>query len=127
MIVIFVSECEKKALTRTRRILDSYATRIGRRTWQTLITEKGLEAVKKNLKSTATKNTAVACHKIRGNNLTELVWIVGNRRKFNEEGAVPVNTTSKGLLNWENDWKYLPLIQALTALAALFSRLGQSQ
>jgi len=42
MMVIFVSECEKKALKRTRRVLDAFANRIGRNTWQTVITQEGL-------------------------------------------------------------------------------------
>lgn len=33
MMVLFVSQCEKKALLRTRRILDSFANRIGSHTW----------------------------------------------------------------------------------------------
>ena len=29
MMVIFVSQCEKKALNKTRRVLDAFANRIG--------------------------------------------------------------------------------------------------
>ncbi len=98
MMVTFVSECEKKALTRTRRVLDAFANRIGSRTWQTVITEDGLIAVKILLRKTATKNTAVACHWIRSRSRSELVWIVGNREQFDQQGIVPVNTTSKELI-----------------------------
>jgi CRISPR-associated endonuclease/helicase Cas3 len=35
MMVTFVSQCEKKALSRTRRVLDAFANRIGDNTWQT--------------------------------------------------------------------------------------------
>jgi CRISPR-associated endonuclease/helicase Cas3 len=130
MIVTFVSECEKKALMRTRRVLDAFANRIGSRTWQTVITEEGLQAVKKLLRKSATKNTAVSCHWLHSNsrNRSELAWIVGNRSKFNELGIVPVNTTQKNLLNsqWENDWHYLPLIKALAAVAALFHDWGKA-
>jgi CRISPR-associated endonuclease/helicase Cas3 len=62
MMVTFVSQCEKKALNRTRRVLDAFADRIGDNTWQTVITQEGLLAVKKLLRKTATKNTAVSCH-----------------------------------------------------------------
>ena len=65
MMVTFISQCEHKALNRTRRVLDAFANRIGSRTWQTVITEEGLQAVKKLLRKTATKNTAVSCHWIR--------------------------------------------------------------
>jgi len=62
MMVTFVSQCEKKALNKTRRVLDAFANRIGNRTWQTVITNEGLQAVKKLLRKTASKNTAVSCH-----------------------------------------------------------------
>ncbi len=95
MIVTFVSQCEKKALPRTRRVLDAFANRIGNNTWQTVITEDGLMAVKRLLRKTVTKNTAVSCHWIRSRRRSELLWIVGNRQKFNNAGIVPVNTTQK--------------------------------
>jgi CRISPR-associated endonuclease/helicase Cas3 len=98
--VTFVSECEKKALLRTRRVLDAFANRIGSRTWQTVITEEGLQAVKKLLRKTATKNTAVSCHWLHSNsrNRSELLWVVGNQDKFNSQGIVPVNYTDKELI-----------------------------
>ncbi len=54
-------------LNKTRHVLDAFANRIGSRTWQTPITEEGLKAVKKLLKKTATKNTAVAYYKLKPN------------------------------------------------------------
>jgi len=53
---------------------------------------------------------------------------VGNKSKFNAEGVVPVNSTRKNLLNSEieNDWQYLPLIKALTAIAALLHDWGKA-
>ncbi len=95
MMVTFVSQCEKKALNRTRRVLDAFAGRIGDNTWQTVITQEGLLAVKKLLRKTASKNTAVSCHWIRSRSRSELVWVVGSRDKFNMEGIVPVNSTQK--------------------------------
>lgn len=95
MIVTFISQCEKKAIPRTRRVLDAFADRIGDNTWQTVITEDGLIAVKKLLRKTVTKSTAVSCHWIRGRRRSELLWVVGNRNKFNNIGVVPVNSTQK--------------------------------
>jgi CRISPR-associated endonuclease/helicase Cas3 len=128
MIVTFISQCEKKAINKTRRVLDAFASRIGDKAWQTAITQDGLAAVKKLLLKTATKNTAVSCHWLRGRRTTELVWIIGNRQKFNNEGMVPINTTQSSIINtqWENDWHYLPLIESLTALAALFHDFGKA-
>jgi len=128
MIVTFVSQCEKNALLKSRRVLDSFANRIGTNVWQTLISEEGLQAVKKLLRQTATKNTAVSCHRIRGYNRSELVWIVGNRSKFNSQGFVPVHTTRCENIDesYKHNWNYLPLIQSLTALAALFHDWGKA-
>ena len=97
MMVTFISQCQKKALNRTRRVLDAFANRIGDNTWQTVITEEGLIAVKTLLRKTATKNTAVSCHWIRSRSRSELAWIVGNRNHFNSQGVIPVNTTMKEL------------------------------
>lgn len=128
MMVTFISQCEKKALNRSRRVLDSFANRIGDSAWQTVITEEGLLAVRQLLKKTATKNTAVACHRIRTRARSELVWVVGNKSKFNSQGGVPVNYTQKKFIKakWENDWQFLPLIKALTGLSALFHDWGKS-
>src|SRR5699024_10742376 len=98
MIVTFISQCQKNSLKRTRQVLDAYANRIGDNTWQTIITEEGLMMVKKLLRKTASKNTAVSCHWIRSRRRTELMWIVGNRNQFNSEGRVPVNRTQKKLV-----------------------------
>ncbi len=56
MIVTFISQCEKKSLNKTRRVLDAFVNRIASRTWQTPITEEGLQAVKKLLRQTPSKN-----------------------------------------------------------------------
>lgn len=95
MIVTFISQCEQKAISRTRRVLDAFANRIGDNTWQTVITEDGLIAIKKLLRKTVTKSTAVSCHWIRGRRRSEVLWIVGNRNKFSNIGVVPVNSTQK--------------------------------
>lgn len=128
MMVIFTSQSEKKAHLTVRRILDSFANRIGDNTWQTVITKEGLDTVNTLLRRSATKNTAVACHWIRARNRSELLWIVGNRSQFNEEGIVPVNRTQKQILHeeWENDWRYLPLIKGLSGLAAILHDWGKA-
>ncbi len=128
MMVLFVSQCEKHALKRTRRVLDSFADRIGDNTWRTVITKEGLNAVYKLLRKTASKSTAVSCHWIRSRSRSELLWVVGKREKFNEEGIVPVHRTQKNILSnyKESDWDYLPLIKSLVAIAALFHDWGKS-
>ncbi|WP_428354686.1 type I-F CRISPR-associated helicase Cas3f [Methyloprofundus sp.] len=128
MMVTFVSQCEHKALNRTRRVLDAFANRIGSRTWQTVITEDGLQAVKKLLRKSATKNTAVSCHWIRSRSRSEFLWVVGSKGKFNKEGFVPVNYTDQVIASSsnENDWQFLPIIESLTVFSALLHDFGKA-
>ena len=108
MLVTFISQCEKKAKKRTRLVLDAYASRIGDNVWQTAITLEGLQQVKTLLRQTASKSTAVSCHRVCTRKRTELVWIVGRRDKFNEQGQVAVNRTKRNILHseWENNWQF---------------------
>lgn len=128
MNILLISQCDKRALTETRRILDQFAERRGDRTWQTPITRAGLDTLRRLLKKTARKNTAVACHWIRGLDHSELLWTVGNASSFNAQGAVPTNTTRRNILrnHDENDWHTGQDIALLTALAALLHDLGKA-
>ena len=84
--------------------------------------------MRKLLRQTARKNTAVACHWIRGRDHSELLWVVGDASQFNDQGAVPTNTTASNVLRAddENAWHQLPLMTALAALAALLHDLGKA-
>lgn len=128
MNVLLVSQCSKRALPETRRILDQFAERRGDRTWQTPITQVGLDTLRKMLKRTARKNTAVACHWIRGRDHSELIWIVGNAARFNAQGAVPTNTTELDVLRRkdENDWVSAEDIRLLAVMGALFHDFGKA-
>ena len=128
MNVLLISQCTKRALTETRRILDQFAERRGDRTWQTPITQQGLDTLRQLLKKTARRNTAVACHWIRGQDYSELMWLVGDASQFNELGAVPTNTTQRNILRQrdENDWHTGEDIRLLSAMAALFHDFGKA-
>ncbi|MGF1873432.1 type I-F CRISPR-associated helicase Cas3f [Photobacterium indicum] len=128
MMVTFVSQCEKNALKKTRRALDAFANRIGDNTWQTIITEDGLLTVKKMLRQTASKSTAVSCHWLRSRSRSQFLWVVGNRFKFNTEGVVPVNRTRLNLdhKEWENGWDQLEVIANATSIAGLFHDIGKA-
>jgi CRISPR-associated endonuclease/helicase Cas3 len=126
MMVTFVSQCEKNALKKTRRVLDAFADRIGDNTWQTLITEDGLLTVKKMLRQTASKSTAVSCHWIRTRARSQFLWVVGNRRKFNELGVVPVNTTLKEISKENLLSNNTEVIALLSGLAGFFHDFGKA-
>ena len=128
MNILLISQCSKNALTETRRILDQFAERCGDRTWRTAITQQGLETLHRLLRQTARKNTAVACHWIRGKDHSELLWIVGDLRQFNAQGTTPTNLTQRDIVraNDENDWRTGEVIRLLARLAALFHDFGKA-
>lgn len=128
MNVLIISRCTERALVETHRILDQFAERLGDRAWQTPITQAGLHTLRRLLQKTARKNTAVACHRIRGRDHSELLWIVGDAGQFNEQGAAPTNITRRDVLRTsdENDWHTGQDIQLLTALAGLLHDLGKA-
>lgn len=126
--MLLISQCDKRALTESRRILDQFAERRGDRTWQTPITQDGLDTLRRLLRKTARKNTAVACHWIRGVDHSEMLWVVGDRRRFNQQGAVPTNTTQRNILRLEdeNDWHTGELIRLLVDMSGLLHDLGKA-
>ncbi|PJK08882.1 type I-F CRISPR-associated helicase Cas3 [Lysobacteraceae bacterium NML120232] len=128
MNILLVSECSGRALIQTRRILDQFAERRGERTWQTPMTRDGLDTLRRLLRKTARKNTAVACHWIRGLNHSELLWVVGDAARFNAQGAVPTNSTRRDVLRKgdENDWHTGEDISLLMQMAALLHDLGKA-
>jgi CRISPR-associated endonuclease/helicase Cas3 len=128
MNVLIVSQCSKKALTETRRILDQFAERKGERTWQTAITQQGLLTLRKLLRQSAKRNTAVACHWLKSANQTELLWIVGNLKEFNPQGIVPTNSTRRDILRTqdESQWHTAESISLLAGIAGLFHDFGKA-
>jgi CRISPR-associated endonuclease/helicase Cas3 len=90
MHIVLVSACEKRALKRTRAVLDSYALRSGDSTWMTPITEEGLGELRAMLRRQATRQTAVACFRNDGRARMRLLWVVGRRDRFDRHGASPV-------------------------------------
>ncbi len=128
MNVLIISQCNKNALAESRRILDQFAERKGDCTWQTSITLQGLTTLRKLLRQTAKRNTAIACHWIKGRNKTELLWIVGNISKFNIDGSVPTNTTERDILRTkdENLWHTIEDIAIISGIAGLFHDFGKA-
>lgn len=128
MNILFVSQCSKRALQETRRVLDQFAERKGDRTWQTPVTAEGLKTVRQMLRKRARRNTAVACHWLKNNHQTELLWTVGNIRRFNEQGTVPTNTTARNILRSEDEsyWQTGEAIALMAGLAGLFHDVGKA-
>ncbi|MBF7689125.1 type I-F CRISPR-associated helicase Cas3f [Acinetobacter rathckeae] len=95
MHILIQSACEKRALKKTRAVLDSYAIRTGQSTWQAPMTMEGLKEIRTALKRTATRQTAVVAYINYGTRRMKRVWVVGSKQKFNLEGAYPIASTKK--------------------------------
>ncbi len=89
MNVLIISRCTKNARVESCRIIEQFAERTGDAAWQTVITLEGVNTLRRLLRKTARRNTAVACHWLKKNGQMELMWIVGNIRHFNAQGAFP--------------------------------------
>ena len=95
MHATFISACEKRAIKKTRAVLDSYALRTGHTSWAAPMTMEGLHEIRAALKKSATRQTSVAAYINDGRRRMKLVWIVGSRFHFAADGAFPVGYTYK--------------------------------
>lgn len=104
MHVVLISACEKRAIKKTRAVLDSYALRHGDHTWMTRITTEGLSELRRMLRRTATRQTSVACYQNDGRKHMRLLWIIGNQKNFDRFGVSPVGTRRRKESPWFPDW-----------------------
>ncbi|WP_153114631.1 P-loop NTPase family protein [Rhodocyclus tenuis] len=95
MHITLISACERRAVKRSRAILDSYAIRTGIRSWATPITLEGVRELRGLLKASATRQTAVACYRNEGRERMRLLWVVGSRDSFGPEGHFPAGHTRR--------------------------------
>lgn len=116
MHIVIISACEKRAIKKTRAVLDSYAVRTGEQSWATPITIEGMREMRAALKRCATRQTAVACYRNEGRRSMKLLWIVGSKYPFGTDGHFPcgsmrVTKCKDALPQW-------------VRLAALLARVG---
>lgn len=126
MEVIIISECSKRALKETRKVLDNFGERHGRRTWIIKIPQDGLGVVEKLLRKTARKNSAISCFKIYKSS-HKLLWTVGKKGVFSDTGVVRTNyshkeNTMSELIGYINNSS----LSHLTIGAALFHDIGKA-
>jgi CRISPR-associated endonuclease/helicase Cas3 len=124
--ILLVSQCNKRALTVTRSVLDRFAERKGERAWQTSMAHEELATLYALLRKTARRNTAVACYRIKSVGENELLWMVGNPRRFTANESVPTAITDSLRQSDGYSWPCGTTICLLAALAALFHDFGKA-
>ncbi len=126
MHILLISECEKRALKKTRAVLDSYACRVGQRTWATPITQEALGELHAALRRVATRQTAVACWQNEAGKRMRLLWVVGARGKFATDGAVAVGSARTQRRRHAPLAPWLRLASLLAAAAGLMHDVGKA-
>jgi CRISPR-associated endonuclease/helicase Cas3 len=119
MHIVIISACEKRAIKKTRAVLDSYAIRTGDMSWASPITTEGMREMRSALKRCATRQTAVACYRNEGRRSMKLLWIVGSKRPFGTDGHFPC-----GFIRVRKDKEELPHWVRLASLLASASGLA---
>ena len=134
MEIVLVSACEKRAIARTRAVLDRYATRMGDGSWVTRITSEGLQSLHAALRRSASRSTAVLCLLRQGRGQAQRLqplWIVGARDRFSADGATPVFVTQRDTRRRTNDAAggepaWIRDVRRVAALSGLFHDLGKN-
>lgn len=124
MHVVLVSNCEKAALSRTRTIVDRYATRIGDRAWATRITQAALDELWTALKRRASRHTSVACYRSDTTIGLRLVWIVGNRQGYDAHGRFAIATT-QGKKEFPMPFRHASLVARLAGYTHDFGKASE--
>lgn len=89
MFTVIVSNCQGKAINRSRNILDQYAFRLNKNTWHSKMTMDGLSHLKSELNAIASKNTSVYCYINDGMDNLKLAWRVGSSKQIvNKQCAI---------------------------------------
>lgn len=126
MIIIINSECTGNARTNSQRILDDFLPRIGRRCWSGRITEQGLRRLKETLAKKVTTNSSICCQRVVGTNNLNVLWFLGNRKKFDTKGNCSVSESTNIKSSERTVSSNEILIRAASELSALFHDLGKS-
>lgn len=125
--IIAVCRSGKKSRLRTAKVLDRYFWRIGDRTWRGKATNACLDRVASELRTGATRNTAVVIHEIRSSAESRVPIIrIGSKSAFSEEGLVPVASHPAEVSNVAARPTAETSGLAAARIAALFHDLGKA-
>ena len=127
MHILAVDESIKKALSKSRRVLGAFLFRRGSRAFSGRLSQEGIDALLKNLRKEASKNTAVAIYKTKKSGDMELIARVGQSSNWDADGNYAFKTrgalTSSGTVPSSGMWRFL---RCATRLAALFHDIGKA-
>ena len=96
--------------------------------WEANLTEASIDIIRAALKRRATKDTSVACFRLRNRHALELLWVVGRRKCFSLEGYVPVASTTTDKFSFFDScsMEFLPAMRPIVQMAALLHDIGKS-
>ncbi|MBU9200169.1 hypothetical protein KTD31_01960 [Burkholderia multivorans] len=83
--VLLINDSEKRALTRSQRILAKYVPQVGATAYMGALSQEGLQDLKEELTSARSRYMSVGCYLISHNLAPELAWVVGSKSNFDEE------------------------------------------
>lgn len=124
MNVIIIDASEKKAARRSRRILSQWFPQLGPDTYSGRLSEEGLRDLVKLLRTAASRNTAIAIHKVVTRDRQELVTIIGNKSHFNEQGHWAFRVSTRKVLMRKQTPLEL-LLKEVNKLSGLMHDLGK--
>ena len=108
-------------------MLDQYFWRIGDRTWRGKATNACLDRVARELRSNATRNTAVTIQEVRSANASRMPLIrIGSRAAFSNEGLTPISSHPAKVRRGSEGPPNEIAAGAAVRIAALFHDLGKA-
>ncbi|MCP1674635.1 hypothetical protein J2T57_001737 [Natronocella acetinitrilica] len=125
MIITILSECEKKAYVRARRILSRYLPQLGRRTWCGHISAEGLKALHGELRRQATRQSALICHTHRRRRPPEVAWRIGSPGAYGEDGTYAHTYRKLPPTATHSPDPYIAIYNRLVELAGLLHDIGK--
>ena len=86
MLVVVVDESEKRARIKSRRILSKWLPQVGSSTWIGSLSKEGISQMHEELRAKASKSTSICCFLTKSRWRFEVLWMVGNRDKWDDFG-----------------------------------------
>lgn len=128
MLIIAVDESEKNSLIKSRRVLGKYLFQHGHSTYAGHLSMEGLDELTKELKSSASKNTAIGIFVTGKSKGIEIVRTIGRSSQFSPEGLHVHKTRSLKVLidEFPKLTSTQKILRLILRMAALFHDIGKA-